>query len=165
MSCCDGPTSCVPAVFCTPPNFSILFPQLIGATGPTGPSSGPMGATGATGPGYTLPSTPVVNVGSGAGTGATCTISGSDNGFSITLTTGTSPNTSGNLFVVTLGAGNPSNPAVAGPCPTNQASASSAAISPLFTVTTQTTVTVPSPSTVALVANTAYTWDFVTTSI
>jgi len=41
--------SCTPIIFCTPPDFAIAFPQLVGPTGPTGPE-GPSGPSGATGP-------------------------------------------------------------------------------------------------------------------
>lgn len=43
---------CVPVVFCSPPDFAIEFPSLVGATGPQGPSgpSGPIGPSGPTGP-------------------------------------------------------------------------------------------------------------------
>lgn len=42
----DCSPGCQPVNFCSPPNWDVEFPQLIGATGP----SGPTGATGATGP-------------------------------------------------------------------------------------------------------------------
>lgn len=161
MSCATGP--CVPAEFCTPPNFAILFPQLVGATGPTGPSGGPVGATGPTGASFVVPSTPVIAVGTGAGTGATVTISGNDAGFHVTLTTGTSPNTSSNLFVVTFGAGNTPVPAVVW-VPTNAAACAAAGLATMYAVATQTTITMPSPSNVALPASTVFTYDFITNS-
>ena len=70
--------NCQPVQWCTPPNWHIDFPQLVGATGATGPSggggagtTGPTGATGVAGPaGATGPAGVTGPTGAGV-TGAT----------------------------------------------------------------------------------------------
>ena len=96
---------------------------------------------------------PAVAAGAAA---ASCTVSGTDMGFLLTCTTGSSP-AAGTLATVTFAGAYGAAPHFAGPAAVNAASA--AASGGLFAASTATTLTVSTAN--ALTASTSYAWHFV----
>jgi hypothetical protein len=112
---------------------------------------------------------PTAVAGTGAGTSPTCcTIAGNDDGFSITLTTGTAPVLSGIVATVTFALGwtNAAGTAKAPHCsplaPLNSATAILGGVTAPFGAATATTYVITAGTT-ALTGATVYSWDIVCT--
>jgi len=109
---------------------------------------------------YLCSSTPTIAAGAAAGTAPTISITGTDHGFAVTLTTGNPSATTGTLFTVTWGATWTSSAPQLGLCPGNaNAAALSGTSSPYVSAVSTTTMTFTSGS-VALPAATQYIWRF-----
>ncbi len=108
---------------------------------------------------YRCSSVPSIAAGAGAGTSPSIAISGSDAGFTVTLTEG-NPSATGVIFTATLGSPSSGAPPRVGISPGNAATAALSGTSVPFVTKSNTTVVLNSGS-VALTAGTVYVWDFV----
>lgn len=109
---------------------------------------------------YLCSSTPTVAAGAGAGTGPTISITGTDHGFTVNLTTGTTATTNATLFTVTFGAAwTTSAPAVIY-APGNAATAALAVGATPFTSAVATTNMTFTSNATALADSTAYIFRF-----
>lgn len=109
---------------------------------------------------YLCSSTPTVAAGAGAGTGPTVSIAGSDHGFVVNLTTGTTATTNATLFTVTFGAAWTSTaPSVTWSGGNTASEAMAVAARPIITAVSTTTMTFTSGAT-ALADSTAYIFRF-----
>lgn len=109
---------------------------------------------------YLCSSTPTVAAGAAAGTAPTTSITGSDHGFAVTLTTGNPSATTGTLFTVTFGAAFTTNaPQASFSAGNANAAALTTTSSPYISALATTTLTFTSGS-VALPAATQYIWRF-----
>ncbi len=108
---------------------------------------------------YLSSSTPTVAAGAGAGTGPTIAISGSDHGFTLTLTTGSAPSTSSTIATITWGSSWTLGPS-ASFSPGNAATAALAVAAHPFISTISTASLVFTSNGTALGATTQYIWRF-----
>lgn len=109
--------------------------------------------------------TPTIAAGTGAGTSPTISITGTDAGMQVSLTTGTTPAAAAIIFTVTYATAYSSTATfpVFSPAPTTTSTSNAAALSgataPFIGATTTTTFTFRSGSS-ALTAATTYVWNF-----
>ena len=104
-------------------------------------------------------STPSIAAGSGAGTGPTLSIAGTDLGFKVSLTTGTATTSSSVLFTVTFNAAYGASP-YAVFSSSDTAAASISVSSQLYSTTTATTFTLNCGA-IALNSSTLYVWNVI----
>lgn len=109
---------------------------------------------------YLCSSTPTVAAGAGAGTAPTIAITGTDHGFTVTLTTGTTATINATLFTVTWGAAWTSSAPAVTWAPGNAATAGLAVGATPFTSAVSTTAMTFTSNATALADSTGYIFRF-----
>lgn len=110
---------------------------------------------------HTSTAAPTIAAGAGAGTGPTVAIAGTDQGFRVILTTGTTPAANGTIATITFGASWLVGAPATTWSPGNAATASLAAAAQPFVSAISTTAITFTANTTALAASTQYIWRFV----